>query len=168
LLKEIPHVLKVRILSDIEDRVAEEMKREDISAEEARRILLKDDEERRRWSIKIYGVDTWDASLYDMVIHIKCITVDDAVDIIKCTLKGACFQSTPESQKLVDELSLAARVEAALVQEFPGVKAEAKDAELFIYLKRALCEDEKVMARVKRLAGNVAGFEAKVNCRMLP
>ena len=50
LLKGIPHVLKVRIIADLEDRVQEEMKRENISAEEARRILLKDDEERRKWS----------------------------------------------------------------------------------------------------------------------
>ena len=55
MLQGIPHVLKVRILADLEDRVAEEMKRENISADEARRILLKDDEERRRWSLKTFG-----------------------------------------------------------------------------------------------------------------
>ena len=112
MLQGIPHVLKVRILADLEDRVAEEMKRENISADEARRILVKDDEERRRWSLKVFGIDTWDPSLYDLVIHIKCITVDEAVEIIRCALKGHCFQTTPESQKLVDEMSLAARVEA--------------------------------------------------------
>src|SRR5512135_3307967 len=83
LLQGIPHVLKVRILADLEDRVAEEMKRENISADEARRILLKDDEERRKWSLKIFGIDTWDPTLYDLLINIKCVTVDDAVDIIE-------------------------------------------------------------------------------------
>ena len=165
LLQGIPHVLKVRILADLEDRVAEEMKRENISADEARRILVKDDEERRRWSLKIFGIDTWDSSLYDLVIHIKCITVDEAVEIIKCALKGHCFQTTSESQKLVDEMSLAARVEATLVQEIPSVKVEAKDGELFIDLKGTLCDDQELMARVKRLASNVAGFNVKVNCR---
>ncbi len=43
LLQGIPHVFKVRIIADLEDRVKEEMKRENISAEEARRILQKDD-----------------------------------------------------------------------------------------------------------------------------
>lgn len=168
LLQGLPHVLKVRIIADLEDRVAEEMKRENISADEARRILVKDDEERRKWSIKIMGVDTWDPSLYDLVIHIKCLTVDDAVDIIKCAVKGSCFQSSPAAQKLADELSLAARVEAVLVQEIPSVKVEVKDAEVFINLKGALCEDEELLARVKRLASNVAGFDVKVSCRMQP
>ena len=65
----------------------------------------------------------------------------------------------------MDEMSLAARVEATLVQEIPSVKVEAKDGELFIDLKGALCDDQELMARVKRLASNVAGFDVKVNCR---
>ena len=62
------HVLKVRILADLEDRVAEEMKRQGISAEEARTFIKQDDEERYRWSYQLYGIDTRDASLYDLVI----------------------------------------------------------------------------------------------------
>ena len=168
LLKRIPHVLKVRIIADLEDRVQEEMKRENISAEEARRILLKDDEERRKWSKNLYGIDTWDPSLYDLVIKIKCITVDDAVDIIKCTLKGPCFQTTPEGQKLVDEMSLAAGIEAALIQDIPSIQVEAKETEVFIYLKKDLCKDEELMSRVKRLASKVAGFDIKINCLARP
>ena len=164
LLKRIPHVLKVRIIADLEDRVKEEMKRENISAEEARRILLKDDEERRKWSKNLYGIDTRDPSLYDLVINIKHITVDDAVDNIKCTLKAPRFHTTPEGQKLVDEMALAAGIEAALIQDIPSIRVEAKDTEVFLYFKKALCEDEELMSRVKRLAANVAGFDIKINC----
>ena len=168
LLRGIPHVLKVRIIADLEDRVGEEMKRENISADEARRILLKDDEERRKWSLKVYGTDTWDPSLYDLLINIKCIKVGEAVDIIKCAVKGSCFQSTPEGQRLVDEMSLAARIEAALVQEIPSVKVEVKKGEIFINLRGALREDKELMSRVKRLAANIAGIDVKVHCHMRP
>ena len=168
LLEGIPHLLKVRIIADLEDRVAEEMKREKISAEEARRILVKDDEERRKWGLKLFGTDTWDPNLYDMVIHIKTITVDTAAEIIRCAVERPCFQTTPESQKLVDEMSLAARVEAALVEEIPSVKVEVKKGEVFISLRGALCSDEELMSRVKRLASNVAGIEVKVNCVTRP
>jgi cytidylate kinase len=164
LLKGVPHVLKVRIIADLEDRVKEEMKRENISAEEARRILRKDDEERRKWSKHVYGIDTWDPSLYDLVINIKRITVDGAVDIIKCALKDPCFQTTPEGQKLVDEMSLAARIEAALIEDIPSIQVEAKEAEVFIYLKRDLCKDKELISRIKRLASKVAGSDIKINC----
>ena len=64
-LRGVSHVLKVWIIADVEDRVRREMKREDISEKEARRILKKDDDERRNWALALYGVDTDDASLYE-------------------------------------------------------------------------------------------------------
>ncbi|MDH4206803.1 MAG: cytidylate kinase-like family protein, partial [Desulfobacteraceae bacterium] len=70
-LQDIPHVLKVRVIADLEYRVKEEMKRENIPAEEARYILRKDDDERRKWGLQLYGSDTRDSSLYDLVVHIK-------------------------------------------------------------------------------------------------
>ena len=130
--------------------------------------MQKDDEERRKWSKHLYGIDTADPSLYDLVIHIKCMKVDDAVEVIKCALKGPCFRSTPETQKLVDDKSLAARVEAALIQEIPSVEVEVKEGEVFIYLKKAQFENEELMARVKRLTANIVGFKGKITCLMRP
>jgi cytidylate kinase len=112
-LQGIPHVIKVRIMADMEDRVKEEMRREKISADEARYVLKKDDDERRRWGIQIYGVDTWDPVLYDMVLYIKSLTVDDAVDLISKAAKLPHFQATLESQRLMDEMTRAAAEEAA-------------------------------------------------------
>ncbi|MBU4604470.1 MAG: cytidylate kinase-like family protein, partial [Proteobacteria bacterium] len=50
LLKGVPHVLKVRIIADLEARVAAEMKRENLTQSQARSLLLKDDAERRKWT----------------------------------------------------------------------------------------------------------------------
>ncbi len=168
LLRGIPHLLKVRIIADLEDRVKEEMKRENISEAEARQVLLADDAERRKWSLKVYGTDTWDPNLYDLLIHVKCITVDDAVEIIKCAVKGPCFQTTAEGQRMVDEMALAARIEAALVQEIPSIKAEVKGEEVYINLRGALCEDKELLERITRLVRNVAGVDVRVSCQMRP
>jgi cytidylate kinase len=167
-LQDIPHVLKVRIIADLEDRVAEEMKRENISAAEARHILKKDDDERRRWSLQVFGMDTWDPMLYDMVIHIKLITVDDAVDMIRCAVQLPHFQTTPPSQKILDDETLAARIQAALVEEFPTAKVSARGGEIFVDIKANLTEEQEVIARVKRIAGNVAGIEIKLQCFVHP
>ena len=115
-LKDIPHVLKVRINADIKTRVKEEMLREKISAEEALYILKKDDEERRKWSIQVYGMDPWDSRLYDMVINICTLSLDDAVDIIYGVLQKPTFRTTPESQKLVDDLALSAKEQIELIK----------------------------------------------------
>jgi cytidylate kinase len=110
-LQDIPHVLKVRIVGDLEARVADEVKREGISAEKAREIIMRDDEERRKWALYLYGADAWDATLYDLVIHLKAITVDDAVTVISNVAGLPGFQTTPESQQAIDNLVEAARME---------------------------------------------------------
>lgn len=100
----VSHVLKVRIIADMQERVKLEAEREGISRERALEILKKDDEERRKWSLDLYGTDTNDLNLYDLVIHIHRITVDHAVDIICDTVKLEEFQTTPSSQRFLDEL----------------------------------------------------------------
>ena len=114
-LQDIPHVLKVRIVGNLEARVADEVKREGISPDKAREILLRDDEERRKWALYIYGADWWDATLYDLVIHLKTITVDDAVGLISHVAQLPGFQTTPQSQEAINNLLEAARLEMASV-----------------------------------------------------
>lgn len=113
-LKDIPHVLKIRINADINTRVKEEMARENISAEDALYILKKDDEERRKWGIQVHGMDPWDSRLYDLVINICTLSLEDAVDLIYGVLQKPTFQTTPESQALVERLATMAQKESAV------------------------------------------------------
>ncbi len=116
LLQNIPHVLKVRINSDMNHRVQEEMKRANITAQEALFILKKDDEERRKWGLQVYGTDTWDSRLYDMVLNINSLTIDDAVQILYDTAQKPHFQATQESQDTLDHMEKTAKIHALLVE----------------------------------------------------
>jgi cytidylate kinase len=162
LVPGISHVLKVRILADMEDRVAEEMRREGISAKEARVILKRDDEERYRWSFHLYGIDNRDPSLYDLVIHINSITIDGAADIIQYTLSQPRFRTTPESQKAMDDLMLAAQVQAALVNEVPSAKVEVEKGELVVRMGVAWGEDKRFIAKVDQIVDEVGGVKVKI------
>ncbi|MBU2623691.1 MAG: cytidylate kinase-like family protein [Proteobacteria bacterium] len=131
-LRDIPHVLKVRVIADMRDRVNEEMRRENISADEALFVLHKDDEERRKWALQVYGTDTWDSRLYDIVLHIGRLTVDDAVDILFDTVQKPNFKTTTESKKLVEDLALSARVKAAFVKIAPKIQVAADAGKIYI------------------------------------
>ncbi len=154
----VSHALKVRIMADLEDRVDEEMRRlESISPEEARKTLMKDDDERRRWSQHLYGIDTSDPSLYDMVIHIKSLTTDDAVEIIAEAASRPSFQATPESQKAIDILFLAAQVQAAMVAEFPATTVEVENGEIVVSTKGYWEEGKKLIANVEKVIDREKG-----------
>jgi cytidylate kinase len=159
LLQEIPHVLKVRIIADIEDRVKEEMKREQISAEEGRYILKKDDEERRRWGLQLYGKDTSDPSLYDIVLHIKTMSVGEAAELVVTAAKLPSYQTTPQSQGILDDRCLAARVEAALIQNFVVERVTAKDGSVHVAIMAVAEEEGKIVPRVTDIAKHVAGVK---------
>ena len=158
-LQQFPHVLKVRISANLEDRVREEMIRENIPADEARLVLVNDDAERRKWGLQIFGQDPWNAQLYDMILHIGNLNVDQAVAIILCALEQACFKSTPESRRLLDDKALAARVEASLVKVFPKVMVDAGDGEVFVNVRGSLADKKNITERVVRLAETVDGVK---------
>jgi len=107
--KEIPNILKVRIIANLDYRIKVVMDRENISEEKARQLIYNIDVERRKWSMYLYGIDTNASELYDLVLHIDNLGADDAIDFIYDVAKCPCFQTTPESQKKLKEMLVAAR-----------------------------------------------------------
>ena len=111
LIKDCPHVLKVRINADMKYRIELIMNREGVSEEDAEIMVKEIDEERSKWSKKMYGIETFDSRLYDLVIKIEKLSIDQAADMICSTVKAGPFQTTPESQKIMDRLAHEAREE---------------------------------------------------------
>ncbi len=52
----------------------------------------------------LYGIDTNSTELYDIVLQIDNLGVDNAVDFLYGVAKRPCFQTTPESQKKLKEM----------------------------------------------------------------
>ncbi len=115
-LQGISHVLKVRIIEKMEDRIREEMDAENCSEDEARYALKKDDEERRKWGLHLYGEDTFDSRLYDMVLHIDTLTVNDVVTILEQAVKNDVFKVTAESLEKLKTRTLLANIQAKVVE----------------------------------------------------
>ena len=159
MVQRVSHVLKVRVLADMEDRVILEAEREGISAEKARRLLRKDDEERRRWMLSLWGKDPWDPSLYDLIIHIHRITVDDAVELICHTVGLQDFQTTPESQKAVDDQLLAAQVKAQLVGELPNCTVWADDGSVHVNVTGDLTQEARFVEDATKLSEGIPGIK---------
>ena len=152
LLTGIPHVMRVRIIANLEDRVEAEMKREGISAAKARSLLLKDDAERRNWTQSLYGVDPWDPSLYDLVIHVDKLTVDDAVDIIVEAVGRECFKTTPEAQQKIEDLNLACRIKAALVEnDCIDLGVACEYGNVVVYTKQGCRHSHRIEETLHRL-----------------
>jgi cytidylate kinase len=158
-VKDVAHVLKVRIIADLDERVRREAVREGISRKEALRILQSDDEERRKWSTHLYGIDTHKPELYDLFIHIKKITTDDAVHIICQTLALDRFKTSPESQRHMEDLALAAEVKAALVDLEPDVDVIASRGKVQVHTAALLTRERNVARDIEVIARSIEGVK---------
>jgi cytidylate kinase len=123
----ISHIMKVRILVNLEERIKEEMARQGCSADEARYTLQKDDDERRKWGLQLYGKDSWDSRLYDLVLHIDTLTVDGAVAILEQTIRNNTFKATADSLEKLKTRTLLANIQAKVVKVSPCTNVEIDD-----------------------------------------
>jgi cytidylate kinase len=179
--RDIPHVLKVRIVGNTADRVKSVMQREEVFARaarelkgiasrqaryprrrratskaKARRILEKSDKARKRWGLHLYEIDPNDPSLYDLVIRLEEFSIDDATDMI-CVAAGADrFQTTAESQQAIDDLALAARVKANLIRRHPRIDVSAKKGRIHIGLVGTSSREVK---GIQDTVGRIPGVE---------
>jgi len=165
-LRDVAHTLKVRIIADLRDRIQTEMAREKIDEDTARAILKKDDEERRRWALALYGIDTGDCRLYDLVMHIRKLTEEDAVDIICQTVQREQFRTTPESQRALDDLLTAARAKSAIVRKWPNAETDCQGGLVFVSVAAVLAQEEQVVREITNLVKRVEGVTGvRVNIR---
>ncbi len=168
--QDIPSVLKVRIIADMNSRVKEEMKRRKISEEEARYLLHKDDEERRKWSLYLYGIDTWDSRLYDLVINVRSIQVDDAVDCICKFAQLPYFRSSQESEERLKDALLQAKCKVALIDDFPRAKIYVSGKKVEVVVPEGRIAADKVKKRVEELLKglNIEELEVRVRPKVIP
>ena len=157
-VRDIPHVLKVRIIADINDRVADEMARENISEEKARYILKKDDEERRKWGMFLYGIDILDPETYNIIIRIGHLSADEAVDIIANAAGLPAFQETAESQAALADSAMAALVSRKLF-DFPNSVVTAKGGRVIISLKIPRDQQQVIQDRIDQMLSEIAGLK---------
>jgi cytidylate kinase len=159
----VSHNFKVRITVDMETRIKHQMEREGVSREIAERMLKHDDDERRKWSRYLYGIDTWDSSLYDLVLHLTN-KADLAVDIICQMAKSEQYQTTPESQKALNDLLTVATVKAALIDIKPDVVVNARNGTIDVKTKAPLIQEKLLVQKVEEATKGLAiGKAIRVN-----
>jgi len=155
LLKGIPHLLKVRVIAALPARIKNETEQNGLSEQDARSLILKDDEERRNWTRNLYGVDPWDSSLYDMVMCIDKFTMENAVDFICRAASLEQFKTTKASKQMMKDMTLACEVKAALIDQQFDVVVTSEHQNIIIYTKASGRNLQKLEQRASALAHEI-------------
>ena len=118
LLRQVPHVVCVRVCAPKQLRVRR-MKERMNSADEAlvQREVEDNDEAHAAIVRRHFGVDWRDADHYDLVLNTERLTVGECAQNVLNVVRQPAFRETRESHAKLDNLALEARVRSALRQD---------------------------------------------------
>jgi len=158
LLRGAPHVLRVRIIAPLELRLGMVQDRLKLNRSEALAYIEKVDDERRKWTSYLYGVDWEDPHLYDVVLNLEQMKVMEACEVAATTARQKSFEFTAECMAAMADLALASRVRANL-----ALNASTSDLEMEVVARQGSVSikgkviDLDQMADVERVARGTAG-----------
>lgn len=118
LLKDVPHVIRIRICAPLEFRVGEMKKRLNIEDEDvARREIEKNDAAHTRAMRSFFDTD-WEHPLnYHMVLNTGNMPVTACIDQIRLLIQNPAFERTEASRQILRDKLLETRISDALDEQ---------------------------------------------------
>ena len=114
LLRELPFVLRVRLIAPMEMRVraliAEHHRMGRDAAEE---FISHMDHDRRRWVKALYGADVEDPRLYDLTINLQVISIETACETIAEAAASASYLISGEFRERLEAFAAFCRGQLA-------------------------------------------------------
>lgn len=159
-IQEISHVLKVQIIANLENRINNKAKLDGGSQEKARKTVIKEDDQQKKWAEAVYDINITNPSLYDLVIntgHIKDDDFEDVLETIISTVKHKKFQPMTYSLRCMKNVAMSCRVRATLVDIDSKMQVKSDEGTVYIYTKavKKKAQDKvlEMKQKVMRLEG---------------
>lgn len=154
----VGHALKVCLIADLRFRLDTAMSQKKIGEKEALRLIREGDQDCAAWVESVHcNKDPWTAGLYDILIPMNKLSVEDAARLILENLDKPVVRTTPESKEAVLDALLAAQVEVALAQEGHNVSVSARGKVVTITINKNVMLLSRLEEELKELAGKVDG-----------
>ena len=141
LLADYRPVLRIRLAASYKYRIHKLRDEQEISYEEAKKLIDDIDERRLQWSQFLYKVDWRDPVLYDLVINPEKFDLGSARDTILTCTKSLNLQPTARDIEVLRNLRLQSVVQLKIwssskTKDFKGnIQADAMAGEIRVYSK---------------------------------
>ena len=121
LLRDVPHVLCLRVCAPMEQRIQEMQQRLGVdNADAVRREIERNDDAHARTVQRQFHIDWRDPTRYDLVINTAYVPIDVGVAVVQQMAKSGAYEPTKESRgRLLDKL-LEARISSTLEEQIAG------------------------------------------------
>lgn len=115
LLRDVPHVIRVRVCAPFETKVLRMMERlRTDNRQGVEQEIAVSEEAHTAIARRHFGLDWRQSEHYDVVLSTERLSVAECVDEIECAMRQPRFQETAESLRMVENLAVQWSVKAAL------------------------------------------------------
>ena len=157
----ISHTLRVCLIAPQKYRIEAAAEQQGISLREAANIVQRHEEDCSFWIDSLFGKhDPWDPALYDIVIPVDKLPVQDAAALIVDNAGKDILRPTTESKQALQDFRLAAETEAALVQQGHSVEVSAKNGAIMITINKHVLRLNRLQEELKSIAEPIAGVKS--------
>lgn len=165
LLHGIPHHLRLRIVADMEYRIAAARRRSNLTREKAIKLIQELDQEREEWVRRMYGVRRNDPATYDLEINLERISIPSVCEMV-AEMVALDFPTTQESRQLLDDLVLASDVRARIGLD-PYISDERIEVEAVegVVTITGTVHTKGDIRRVEVLAAQIPGPK-RIDCKL--
>ena len=156
---DIPHVLKVCLVANLEYRVAAAAKEHGISAAKAKELIQKEDEKCYEWVYYLHKTKPWEPDLYDLVLPMHGREVSEAVDLI-CEHAGHEALVTNEaSRRAAADFLLASEVHRALAAKGYFFRVACDSGDITVTFDKDVLLPNRLAGKLETIALGVPGVK---------
>ncbi len=156
----ISHVLRVCIIAETAYRVELAESRYGLKEKEALKQIHHQDADSTAWVEAHHAKkDPWDASLYDIILPMNRLTVEEAGALIEENLIKAAVRPTDASKQAQDDFLLAARVEMALSKAGHDVSVSAQEGRVTLTINKQVLMLSRLEEELRAIVGTMPGVE---------
>ena len=117
LIRGVSHVVRVRIVAPMDVRVRAVQEAMKLTADDALAYVSERDRLRARWTRFLYRLDWSDPLLYDAVLNLERLSVEDACETVVAVVGRPGFSETTLSRASMANLALSCAVNAAILMD---------------------------------------------------
>jgi len=129
-----------------------------LNRSEAVAYIQKVDDQRRKWTSYLYGVNWEDSHLYDVVLNLEQMEMQEACEGVVTIARQKSFEFTEECLATMADLALASRIRASLALNAPtsDLEVEVVARQGSVSIKGKVVDLDQ-MAEVERVARGTPG-----------
>jgi len=150
----ISHVLKVRLIGGY-DSVSQS---DQVAPEKIEKYIAWQERNRKKWSVTAFNRKEADPGLYDMVINLDKIQVDEVVNTLSMTMAYPRFRAMTYSKNNLVDQALAARVKNVLLKSLTDIHVHAQNGTVIVTTSSIKREKFKKIETIKEVASHVKGI----------